>query len=79
MSDDVVVWVMVEQVETGLQECSLEMAGRGRAQKDRIGSAIVGGQVGGDTTLGGLDLLYLCIALLLESLVEEGRSRQPSS
>ena len=58
MSNDVVVWVMAEQVETGLQECSLETAVRERAQKDRIGSAIVGGQVGGDTTLGGLDLLY---------------------
>ena len=48
---------MVEQEGTGLQKCSLEMAERGRAQKDRIGSAIVGGQVGGGTTLGVLDLL----------------------
>ena len=57
MSDDVVVWVMVEQVETGLQECSLETDERGRAQKGRIGSAIVGVQVGGDTTLGVQDRL----------------------
>ena len=57
MSDDVVVEVVGEQVGTGLQECSLEMAGRGRAQKDRIGSAIVGVQVGGDTKQGVLDLL----------------------
>ena len=28
-SDDVVVWVMVEQVETGLQECTLETGGGG--------------------------------------------------
>jgi len=56
VSDDVVVWVMVEQVETGLQKCSLETAEGGRAQKDRIGSAIVGGQVEGGTTLGVLDL-----------------------
>ena len=58
MSDDVVVWVMGELVGTGLQVCLLETAERGRAQKNRIGSAIVGGQVGGDITLGGLDLLY---------------------
>ena len=57
MSDDVVVEVMVEQVGTGLQECSLETAERGRAQKDRIGSAIVGGQGGGGTKQGVLDLL----------------------
>ena len=42
---------------TGLQECSLETDEKGRAQKGRIGSAIVGGQVGGDTTLGVQDLL----------------------
>jgi len=57
VSDDVVVWVMVEQVETGLQECSLETDERGRAQKGRIGSAIVGGQVGGGTKQGVQDLL----------------------
>ena len=34
---------------TGLQECSMETAERGRAQEDRIGSAIVGVPVGGDT------------------------------
>ena len=42
---------------TGLQECSLETDEKGRAQKGRIGSAIVGGQVGGDTKQGAQDLL----------------------
>ena len=47
----------MEQVGTDLQEGSLETVEGGMAQKDRIGSAIVGGQVGGDTTLDVLDLL----------------------
>ena len=42
---------------TGLQECTLETAVRGRAQKDHIGSAIEGVQIGGDTKQGVLDLL----------------------
>ena len=42
---------------TGLQECLLETVEEGRAQKDRIGSAIGGEEDGGGTTLGGQDLL----------------------
>ena len=47
----------MEQVRTGLQECSMETAERGRAQKDRIGSAIEGVLVVGDTTPSVLDPL----------------------
>ena len=42
---------------TGLQECSLETDERGRAQKGRKGSAIVGVQDGGGTKQGVQDLL----------------------
>ena len=49
MSDDVVVWVMVERVETGLQECSLGTVEGGRARWDRIGSAREGVLVEGGT------------------------------
>ena len=52
---------------TGLQECSLGTAVRGRVQKDRISSAIVGVPVGGDTIQDVLDLLCLCIVRLLGS------------
>ena len=42
---------------TGLQECSLETAERGRARKGRKGSAIVGVQDGGGTKQDVQDLL----------------------
>ena len=75
-SDVVVVEVVGEQVETGLQECSLESVEGGRAQKDRIGSAVGGVPVGGHTKHGVLDLLmYRSTAWIMRGRAKESSTQ----